>query len=300
MPVTRLEATEIYSILHPEREANRFVVNSPHSGEAFPAAFLARAQLSRDALRRASDLYVDRLATPLAGLDATVMQAHLPRSFLDLNREPFELDPRLIAGPLPIEANIRSLRVAGGLGTVPRVIGDQIEIYAGKITLDEAMARIEHAYLPYHRRLHQLLASTHAVHGEVVLIDLHSMPSTPASRAGRILPDLVLGDRFGASAAMPLIEGIESAFRAEGFDVERNQPYAGGYITEYYGRPTVGWHAIQVEINRALYMDEATLLPHQGFSTLCAALERIFGKIFLLEPCEMRKTDLQFYQKAAE
>jgi N-formylglutamate amidohydrolase len=300
MPVPRLEATEIFSILHPEGEANRFIVNSPHSGEAFPAAFLARAQLSRDALRRASDLYVDRLATPLAGQNATVMQAHLPRSFLDLNREPFELDPRLIAGPLPIESNIRSLRVAGGLGTVPRVIGDQVEIYAGKLTLEEVMARIEYAYLPYHRRLHQLLAATHATHGEVVLIDLHSMPSTASGKSGRAMPDLVIGDRFGASAALPIVECIEAAFRAEGFDVERNQPYAGGYITEYYGRPTVGWHAIQVEINRALYMDETALLPHEGYFMLGAALERAFSKIFSLPPCEMRKSDLHFFQKAAE
>lgn len=295
-----VETAEVFTILHPEGEANRFVINSPHSGDHFPEAFLARAQLSREALRRASDLYIDRLVRPALEAGATVMQAMLPRSYLDLNREPFELDPRLIAGPLPMEANTRSLRVAGGLGTVPRVIGDQVEIYAGKITLDEAMARIEQCYLPYHRRLHQLLASHRAVHGEVVLIDMHSMPSSGAARASRPLADIILGDRFGSSCDGALIAKAEQALRAEGFDVERNQPYAGGYITEYYGRPTVGWHAVQIEISRSLYMDETTLLPHQGFFALQNALQRAFCEIFSLMPFEKRTTDLQFYQKAAE
>lgn len=300
MSVGQLEQTDVFSILHPAGKAGRFVINSPHSGDLFPATFLARAQLTRETLLRASDLYVDRLVSTLPEHGATLMAAHLPRSYLDLNREPFELDPRLIAGQLPIEANTRSLRVAGGLGTVPRVIGDQIEIYAGKLGLEEVMARIESAYLPYHRRLHQLLAATHAREGEVVLFDMHSMPSTSNGKPQRPMPDIIIGDRFGASASLPLVEAVESILRGEGFDVERNQPYAGGYITEYYGRPSVGWHAVQIEINRARYMNETTLLPHDGFSTLATALERAFCKIFSLPPCESRRPDLHFFQKAAE
>ncbi len=160
-------------------------LNSPHSGEFFPPSFLERSQLPQQTLRRASDLYVDELFMPAVAEGVPMMRAMLPRSFVDLNREPFELDPRLISGVLPVDANTRSLRVAGGLGTVPRVIGDQIEIYAGKISLEEALHRIEYFYVPYHLRLHRELAMRRQQHGHVVLLDLHSMPSQSQPRPTR-------------------------------------------------------------------------------------------------------------------
>ncbi|MCU0819503.1 MAG: N-formylglutamate amidohydrolase [Beijerinckiaceae bacterium] len=299
MTLPRIETDETYTLLHPQGGAGvPVLVNSPHSGEVFPEAFLARSQLSRQVLRRASDLYVDRLVERVACYGATVMFAHLPRSFVDLNREPLELDPRLISGALPVEANTRSLRVAGGLGTVPRVIGDQVEIYAGKIALDEALSRIERFYLPYHGRLHRNLGDLRARFGRACLIDCHSMPSN--SRSTGLMPDLVLGDRFGASCRPELIESFEALARQEGFRVERNQPYAGGYITECYGRPELGWDAFQIEINRALYMDERTLEPHSGFAVLARRLENVFAKFFAEQAFENRTTDLHFYQKAAE
>ena len=274
--------------------------NIPHSGEHFPAAFLERVQLPRQSLRRASDLFVDELMMPAARHGLPIMRALLPRSYVDLNREPFELDPRLIAGPLPIDANTRSLRVAGGLGTVPRVIGDQIEIYAGKISLAEALGRIEGAYVPYHLRLHQELMRRHQLHGHVVLIDLHSMPSQIGPRPGRSVPDIVLGDRFGTSCAPEIMAFVENAARRLGFSVEQNQPYAGGYITEHYGRPLLGWHAVQIEISRALYMDEANLLPNKGFSSVSEALTELALQISAMQAFENRKTALHFSQKAAE
>lgn len=278
-----------------------FFLNSPHSGEMFPPEFLARSQLRRDTLRKASDLYVDRLFAPAAAAGLPLMRALLPRSYLDLNREPLELDPRLIAGILPPEANTRSLRVAGGLGTVPRVIGDQVEIYAGKIGLDEALARIDRAYVPYHMRLHRELALRHGRHGAVVLLDLHSMPSQSMAR---VMPDIVLGDRFGGSSAAPLVSAAEDAFRAAGFRVERNQPYAGGYITEHYGRPDLGWHALQIEVNRALYMDEARLEAHSGFvdtaEALSGAVVRLVTAVLEAKLFDFHKTALHFLQKAAE
>jgi len=288
-------------ILTPSRtQTLPFVFNSPHSGDEFPDDFLERSQLERPSLRKASDLFVDRLIAPLSKHGATVMKARLPRSYIDLNREPFELDPRLIEGPLPPEANTRSLRVMGGLGTVPRVIGDQIEIYAGKLTLQAALERIERAYLPYHRRLGQVMAQSHAQCGRAILIDCHSMPSTIGPRPSRLLPDIVLGDRYGTSCAPYLIDTLEAIFRQNGFKVERNQPYAGGYITEHYGRVSTGWHALQVEINRALYMDERTLLPNEGFVPMMKALEQVFGELIECEPYKKRKSDLHFYQRAAE
>lgn len=275
-------------------------LNSPHSGDLFPPHFLARSQLSRALLRRASDLYVDSLFRPMVAAGIPMMSAYLPRSYLDLNREPLELDPRLIAGPLPMDANTRSLRVAGGLGTIPRVIGDQVEIYAGKLSLDEALSRIEQAYVPYHVRLHRELAQRHQQHGMVLLIDLHSMPSLSPPRVGRALPDLILGDRFGTSSALGYVEHLEFLAREAGFRVERNQPYAGGYITEHYGRPDVGWHAIQIEVNRALYMDEASLEPHEGFHAVSEALCQLLAKFVADQAFDSRKTALHFSQKAAE
>lgn len=291
--------TALFTLTPPQSEPVPFLVNSPHSGEMFPAPFLERSQLSLAQLRRASDLYVERLIASAPRHGARLMAAHLPRSYIDLNREPFELDPRLIDGVLPPEANSRSLRVAGGLGTVPRVIGDQVEIYAGKLGLDEVLLRIEQHYLPYHRRLYQELAGLHAAFGQVVLIDCHSMPSQ-TGRGSLRQPDLVLGDRFGRSCAPELMAEIEDAARAQGLSVAKNQPYAGGYITEYYGHPQARWHAVQVEINRALYMDERLLTPHAGFFACAEALEAIFLRVFAVEPFAQRNSDLHFYQKAAE
>lgn len=290
----------VYVIEAPEARGSPLFLNSPHSGDHFPADFLARSQLPRETLRRASDLYVDALARPATKAGIPLMRALLPRSFVDLNREPLELDPRLIAGALPVDANTRSLRVAGGLGTVPRVIGDQIEIYSGKIALDEALRRIEEAYVPYHLRLHRELALRHRHHGRVVLVDLHSMPSQSGPRPTRPIPDLVLGDRFGASAAPALIEAAEAIGRNLGFRVERNQPYAGGYITEHYGRPALGWHALQIEINRALYMDEMRLEVHSGFGALSDALVALIVGLADHEAFERRKSALHFSQDAAE
>jgi N-formylglutamate amidohydrolase len=266
----------------------------------FPLEFLARSQLSRDTLRRASDLYVDRLIAPLLREGATLMRARLPRSYIDLNREPLELDPRLIVGPLPLEANTRSLRVAGGLGTVPRVIGDQIEIYAGKLSIDEALSRIERSYFPYHRRLRDELGVLRQAFGWACLLDCHSMPSSTRSATSAPVADLVFGDRFGVSAAPELVSALESAARNEGFTVERNQPYAGGYITECYGRPDAGFHAIQIEINRALYLDERRLEPNSDFLAFSERLTRTFRKFFDAEAFKKRTTGLHFYQKAAE
>lgn len=293
-------AEGVFSVEAAEADHTPLFLNSPHSGEFFPPSFLARSQLTREQLRHASDLYVDELFLPATAQGVPLMRAHLPRSFIDLNREPLELDPRLISGPLPIDANTRSLRVAGGLGTVPRVIGDQVEIYAGKIALDEALRRIEYAYVPYHLRLHRELARRHVRHGHVLLIDLHSMPSQNTPRLARPMPDIVLGDRFGASAAAEFVDRVENLARRLGFRVERNQPYAGGYITEHYGRPQLGWHALQIEINRALYMDEANLERHAGFSALSEALVMLVARLADDPIFANRTTPLHFSQKAAE
>ena len=257
-----------FTILRPERHSAAAVLNSPHSGSDYPQAFLSSTKLQATALRRSEDCYVDELFASAPHAGAPLLKANFPRAYLDLNREPNELDPHLIEGPLPRTANASSVRVVGGLGTIPRVVSEGEEIYRRKISLSEALARIAQLYEPYHRALGELMAKTRAGFGAVLLIDCHSMPSTAASSQNAPLPDIVIGDRHGSTTTAALVERFEHLFRRHGLKVQRNRPYAGGFITECYGRPSKGFHAVQIEINRAIYMNERTLVRHSGFSTL--------------------------------
>jgi N-formylglutamate amidohydrolase len=192
----------------------------------------------------------------------------------------------MFAGRLPSFANVRSLRVAGGLGTIPRVVSDTANIYRGPLPVDEALLRIERIYRPYHDTLRRLLAQTHVAFGMAVLVDCHSMPSNIRGGGGRLRPDFVLGDRFGTSCMPELMEHASSTLQRLGYTVCRNKPYAGGFITEHYGRPTRGLHALQIEINRGLYMDEVALESHRGFERLSRDLGSLAES--LLELAEER------------
>ncbi|MFH6782533.1 MULTISPECIES: N-formylglutamate amidohydrolase [Methylobacterium] len=268
-----------FRVDEPERQTLPFVYNTGHSGAVYPASFVAASRLDAVGLRRSEDAFVDRLYAPVVALGAPLMQAAFPRAYLDVNREPYELDPRMFDGRLPPFVNIRSMRVAGGLGTVPRVVADGQEIYRGRLPVEEALARIEELYKPYHRALKDLVARTARTFGHAVLIDCHSMPSTSLARDEGPAVDVVLGDRFGTSCAPDLIDCAEAAFRAHGLRVVRNKPYAGGFITEHYGEPALGRHALQIEVNRALYMDERKLLPRPGFDALSHTLTAVAGTL---------------------
>ncbi len=244
------------------------VVDVPHAGRRYPRAFVEKARLSLQSLRRSEDAYVDRLFESCVDLGAPLLVAEFPRAFLDVNREPYELDPRMFDGRLPAFANTRSMRVAGGLGTIPRIVGDAHEIYFGRIPVEEALSRIDTLYRPYHAGLRSLVQRTQSAFGTCILVDAHSMPSTGLDRDGLAKADIILGDRFGTSAAAYVTDIAEEAFRRRGLTVTRNRPYAGGFITEHYGAPSAGVHGLQIEINRALYMNEATLAPHSGFGEL--------------------------------
>jgi N-formylglutamate amidohydrolase len=238
-------------------------------------------------LRRSEDAFVDELFLPAVSLGAPLMRAHFPRAFLDVNREPYELDPTMFAGRLPTYANIRSARVAGGLGTIARVVSETEEIYAGPLAVDEGLARIDRVYKPYHAALGQLLSRTRASFGLAVLIDCHSMPSTGLPKDEARRPDIVLGDRYGTSCAPFITDRAEQGLRALGFAVMRNRPYAGGYITEHYGNPAAGTHALQIEINRALYMDEASHARGAGFVPLRDALASFLGPFIAFVAAEI-------------
>lgn len=252
-----------------------FVFNSPHSGRVYPRRFLAMARLDAETIRRSEDCYVDELFSGAAAvLGAPLLVAHFPRAYLDVNREPWELDPRMFCEPVPSFANIRSPRVAGGLGTVPRLVGEGMEIYRRRLPLSEAVERVEHIYKPYHECLKRLLMRTHARFGHAVLIDCHSMPASIRLGDGGVRPDFIIGDRFGASASSILVEHAIRLLTSLGYRVAHNKPYAGGFITEHYGRPARGLHALQIEINRGLYLDEKTYRRTGDFGSLAEDLTR--------------------------
>ena len=245
-----------FEILEPAVWRGPVAFNSPHSGRVYPRAFLAAARLDLAILRRSEDSFVDELLVGVVQRGHPLMRAHFPRCFVDVNREPYELDPRMFDGRLPSFANTRSMRVAGGLGTVARVVGDAHEIYDQRIPVDDALQRIEGLYKPYHRALRRLVTALHRDFGAAVLIDCHSMPSVAGSKDDRPRADFVLGDRYGTSCVGIVPEIIEQCMRGFGYTVGRNKPYAGGFITEHYGNPASGLHVVQLELNRAVYMDE--------------------------------------------
>ena len=247
--------------------------NSPHSGSTYPQAFLSQTRLDVATLRRSEDSFVDELMAGVVGHGYPLMRAHFPRCFVDVNREPYELDPRMFDGRLPSFANTRSMRVAGGLGTVARVVGDAQEIYDHRIPIDDALNRIESLYKPYHRALRKLFTKLHRDFGAAILVDCHSMPSSAGHKDERPRPEFVIGDRYGTSCTGMVAEVTEQTLRGMGYTVSRNKPYAGGFITEHYGNPDAGLHAIQIEINRGLYMDERRYQRSAGFDRLAADLE---------------------------
>jgi N-formylglutamate amidohydrolase len=257
-----------YQITHPVAQAAPFVWCSPHSGRIYPKAFLASVRLDPLALRKSEDCYVDELISDVAKLGVPLLCAHFPRAYLDVNREPYELDPELFNEPLPDFANTQSARVIGGIGTIPRIVADGEDIYAQPIDLAAAYARIDKLYKPYHAALADLLDQTYRQFGYAILIDCHSMPSALMANHGTARPDIVLGDRFGASCHPSLTGLVKDALTASGYDVQLNRPYAGGYITEHYGRPLRGVHALQLEINRGLYLDERALTRTTGYDRL--------------------------------
>ncbi|HEX4160238.1 MAG TPA: N-formylglutamate amidohydrolase [Rhizomicrobium sp.] len=249
-PVLESLCAEPVRLLRPARQTLPYVFASPHSGRLYPARFLERSRLGPVALRRSEDAFVDELFAPAVDLGAPLLLARFPRAYLDANRAPAELDAAMFEGALPFAVDKASPRVHAGLGIIPRVVREGVEIYREKLTAQDAEERIFHFYRPYHAQLERLVLDTRARFGLAVVVDCHSMPSAAAA------PDIVLGDRLGLAAAPQLTYAAECAFAGQGFTVARNTPYAGGHTTQLYGRPGGAVHALQIEINRALYLDE--------------------------------------------
>lgn len=264
---------DLYELREPASWSIPFVFNSPHSGRCYPFSFMEQSRLDPLSIRRSEDHFVDELFAGAVGMGAPLLVANFPRAFLDVNREPYELDQRMFSGPLPPFANTGSMRVAGGLGTIPRIVAENMEIYSAKLSVEEGLSRIENVYKPYHACLRRLVASMHARFGFGILVDCHSMPGNIRLSGSGVRPDIIIGDRYGTSASAEISRAAVNFFEDMGFVAVRNKPYAGGFITEHYGRPVRGLHALQIEISRSLYVDEATLARKADFDALAAALD---------------------------
>ena len=268
-----------YEVVHPERRTSCVVFASPHSGRDYPWSFLRETVLDEMTIRSSEDAFVDQLFASAPRSGAPLLKAGAPRAYIDLNRSADELDPALIEG---IHRQGHNPRIASGLGVIPRVVANGRAIYRGKMSKAEADRRIALYWRPYHHMLQRLLDGAHRYHGKAILIDCHSMPHEAMdgiSRGGMVRPDVVLGDRFGAAAGSEVMDQVEAAFVTAGFIVARNAPFAGAYITQAYGRPSRHQHAIQVEIDRALYMDEKLIAPSDGFESLRARLRAVVADI---------------------
>lgn len=272
-------ACGIFELHRPTAKRVPLIVASPHSGSNYPVEFVAASRLDPLALRRSEDSFVDELFAAAPRLGAPLLSARFARAYLDVNREPYELDPTMFADPLPYFVNAVSPRVRMGLGTIARIVANGEEIYADKLRFSEAQHRIETLYHPYHQTLHRLILETEALFGGYVLVDCHSMPSFAGSICGSGAADIVLGDCHGTACAPAIREAARRFFAARGFAVAINAPYAGGYTTEHYGDPPRRRHALQVEINRALYMDERSYRRKPRFAQLVADLAELLQRL---------------------
>ncbi|MET4102255.1 N-formylglutamate amidohydrolase [Roseovarius sp. MBR-78] len=268
-----------YHLTHPDRRTTAVVFASPHSGRDYPWSFLRRTRLNEHSVRSSEDAFVDQLfdSAPRAG--APLLRAGAPRAFVDLNRSVDELDPALIEG---VSRNGHNPRIASGLGVIPRVVANGRAIYTGKITLAEARHRIDTYWRPYHEALQAQLDQAHMMFGQAILVDCHSMPHEAMDSVawrGIRRPEIVLGDRFGAAADSAIVDRIEAAFTAAGLVVTRNTPFAGAYITQAYGRPARARHAVQIEIDRALYMNERLIRPNGNFEAFRRLMRGVIREI---------------------
>jgi len=292
-PIRKAVKDGIIGLILPTGQRLPVVLSSPHSGRNYPTSFLKQARLSGLDLRRSEDCFIDEIFQPAADLGAPMVHALFPRAFVDPNREAFELDPAMFADALPPHANTRSPRVAAGLGTIPRVVAQGQEIYRGRLRCADAMARIRDHYQPYHAALRHLIEETRRRFGYCVLIDCHSMPSGAAvsnPKTGTTLSevDFVLGDNYGGSCASEITIVASSWARSAGYKVTRNAPYAGGFTTRHYGKPQTGVHALQIEINRSLYMNEARLARRPHLPNLANEMAELVTLLSEVEPGLLR------------
>lgn len=256
------------------------VLDSPHSGDAYPDDF--RAACDRGLLRQAEDAWVDELWAGAAGLGVTMVAAGFPRAYIDPNRALEDMDPALLDEPWPhpLAPGDKSGR---GIGLIWRLIKGEVPIYDRKLSVAEVEARIDRYWRPYHAALDEAIDATHARFGKVWHIDCHSMQATGNKRSvdgdGTPRADFVLGDRDGTTCEPEFTRFVAERVAAMGYSVKVNDPYKGVEIVRRLGRPADGRHSLQIELNRALYMDEEAHRKIPRFEQLQADLTRLAADI---------------------
>ena len=270
---------QIYSLTKPRKHTSNVIFNSPHSGRIYPTSFLNQARLQLHELRISEDAYVDKLLESVSSLGSILLEACFPRSFVDVNRAPEELDSILIEG---VGGKTTNSRVAAGLGVIPRTVGNGRDIYTRKISLGEAKSRLLDFYHPYHALLESLIFETKMDYGQTILLDFHSMPSDSLrffSNKRSNCPEIIIGDCYGSSCDAQITELVLDIFSSEGFNVVKNLPFSGGFITRHYGDPERDVHTLQVEINRSLYINEKDLTFAKDFGAFKKKLDKVIKRL---------------------
>jgi len=275
--VETLNNQSAYQILYPDEQTIPFIFASPHSGRRYPTAFIEASRLTPVMLRRSEDSFIDELFSKAPNYGAPLLKATFPRAYVDPNREPFELDPTMFEDQLPDYVNTDSIKISAGLGTVARVVINGENIYRKKLKFSEIRRRVESFYFPYHQALQRLIENTRIKFGFCILIDCHSMPSIGGPMdddSGNNRVDIVLGNNHDASCTPHLLSYTSASLKRQGLSICRNKPYSGGYTTCHYGKPDKGVHALQIEVNRSLYMNETDIEKHGGFFELSDKVTR--------------------------
>ena len=283
---TRQPKIQPWEVLAPTEQTVPLVFASPHSGRTYPLQFVAASNLDWTTLRGSEDAFIDEVFAAVPEFGAPLLRAHFPRAYVDVNREPYELDAEMFSDQLPDHVTTKSPRITAGLGTIARVVTNGDEIYEKPLRVAEARRRIEACHLPYHLELRGLIDAPLERFSGCLLIDCHSMPSTsgPLNPRPGTGVDVVLGDAHGSACARTVSELAEGTLIELGFSVIRNKPYAGGYTTRHYGRPEEGVHVLQIEINRALYMDENRIQRGPGLPALVRRMNRLIQALTAIDP----------------
>lgn len=263
----------IYTLTPPKGDAIPLVVDSPHSGTLMPEDFHFICPIGD--LRQSEEPYIDRFGAKLPGLGGTFLKALVSRSYIDLNRAIGDLHPDMCSEEIPWPLH-RSKRVTYGIGLIRYLVWPQQKVYAEPLTLEQIERRIEQYYDPYYDVLGRTMKNLREEFGRVLHVNLHAMPQLGAD--GSPQPDIVLGDHDGHSCARAYREVIKKAFENQGLKVVVNNPYKGVELTRRFAKPRQGYHSIQIEVNKALFMDEETMASHQGLREM----QKIFDNLWIV------------------
>ena len=290
---TILNSKESHDVLYPASLKAPVILASPHSGTDYPKDFVKSSRLDYLSLRRSEDSFIDQIFSNAPKYGLPLLRARFPRAYVDPNREPFELDPSMFEDKLPDYVNTQSSRVLAGVGTIAKIVANGKNIYREKLTFAEAATRITEHYRPYHKTLSKLLSEAQGLYGGYFLIDCHSMPSVGGPKdpdAGKLRADIILGDCFGSSCSEHLMFTVHNFFTQLNYKVERNRPFAGGFSTQHYGKPNHRCHALQIEINRGLYMDETSIKPRPGMIKLQSDINKLMTMLAKIRPADLQST----------